>query len=59
MNLRIMLGTELRDIPFYLTIASYSSIVTSMPRSARLDMAGLLQYVNVRDIEKRDIFIED
>jgi putative transposase len=30
-----------------------------MPRSARLDMPGLLQHVIVRGIEKRDIFLED
>jgi putative transposase len=30
-----------------------------MPRSARLDMPGLLQHVIVRGIEKRDIFFED
>ncbi len=31
----------------------------SMPRSARLDQPGLLQYVIVRGIEKRDIFLDD
>jgi len=30
-----------------------------MPRSARLDIPGLLQHVIVRGIEKRDIFLED
>ncbi len=30
-----------------------------MPRSARLDMPGLLQHVIVRGIEKRDIFRDD
>ncbi|HEX2770373.1 MAG TPA: hypothetical protein VHN12_13940, partial [Geobacteraceae bacterium] len=32
---------------------------SAMPRSARLDMPGLLQHVIVRGIEKRDIFLED
>ncbi|RJX19977.1 MAG: transposase, partial [Desulfobulbus sp.] len=30
-----------------------------MPRSARIDMPGLLQHVIVRGIERRDIFLED
>jgi len=30
-----------------------------MPRAARLDIAGLLQHVIVRGIEKRDIFLDD
>ena len=30
-----------------------------MPRQARLDIAGVLQHVMVRGIEKRDIFIDD
>ena len=30
-----------------------------MPRSARIDMPGLLQHVMVRGIEKRDIFADD
>lgn len=30
-----------------------------MPRSARIDMPGLLQNVMVRGIEKRDIFADD
>src|SRR4030066_69412 len=30
-----------------------------MPRSARLDLSGLLQHVIVRGIEKRDIFFDD
>jgi hypothetical protein len=30
-----------------------------MPRLARLDIAGLLQHVIVRGIERRDIFIDD
>ncbi len=30
-----------------------------MPRSARLDIPGLLQHVVVRGIEKRDIFLDD
>jgi REP-associated tyrosine transposase len=30
-----------------------------MPRSARIDMPGLLQHVMVRGIEKRDIFMDD
>ncbi len=30
-----------------------------MPRSARIDMPGLLQHVMVRGIEKRDIFVDD
>ena len=30
-----------------------------MPRSARLDMPGLLQHVMVRGIERRDIFVDD
>jgi hypothetical protein len=30
-----------------------------MPRLARLDIAGVLQHVMVRGIEKRDIFIDD
>jgi putative transposase len=30
-----------------------------MPRQARLDIAGLLQHVMVRGIERRDIFVDD
>lgn len=30
-----------------------------MPRSARIDIAGVLQHVMIRGIEKRDIFIDD
>jgi len=30
-----------------------------MPRSARLDLPGLLQHVMVRGIERRDIFVDD
>jgi hypothetical protein len=30
-----------------------------MPRSARLDMPGLLQHVIVRGIERRKIFLDD
>lgn len=30
-----------------------------MPRLARLDIAGLLQHVIVRGIERRDIFNDD
>jgi len=30
-----------------------------MPRTARLDIPGLLQHVIVRGIEKRDIFLDD
>jgi REP element-mobilizing transposase RayT len=30
-----------------------------MPRSARLDIPGLLQHVIVRGIERRDIFLDD
>jgi REP element-mobilizing transposase RayT len=30
-----------------------------MPRSARIDIPGLLQHVMVRGIEKRDIFLDD
>lgn len=30
-----------------------------MPRSARLDISGLLQHVIVRGIERRDIFLDD
>lgn len=30
-----------------------------MPRSARIDIAGLLQHVMVRGIEKTDIFVDD
>jgi putative transposase len=30
-----------------------------MPRTARIDIPGLLQHVMVRGIEKRDIFLDD
>jgi putative transposase len=30
-----------------------------MPRSARIDIPGILQHVMVRGIEKRDIFLDD
>jgi hypothetical protein len=30
-----------------------------MPRLARIDIAGLLQHVIVRGIERRDIFVDD
>jgi len=30
-----------------------------MPRTARLDIAGVLQHVIVRGVEKRDIFLDD
>ena len=30
-----------------------------MPRTARLDLPGLLQHVMVRGIERRDIFLDD
>ncbi len=30
-----------------------------MPRTARLDIAGVLQHVIVRGVEQRDIFLDD
>ena len=30
-----------------------------MPRDARLDIAGVLQHVIVRGVERRDIFLDD
>ena len=30
-----------------------------MPRTARIDLPGLLQHVIVRGIERRDIFVDD
>jgi hypothetical protein len=33
--------------------------ISSMPRLARIDIAGLLQHVIVRGIERRDILIDD
>ncbi len=30
-----------------------------MPRSARIDIAGVLQHVMIRGIEKRDIVLDD
>lgn len=30
-----------------------------MPRAARLDIAGVLQHVIVRGVERRDIFLDD
>ena len=30
-----------------------------MPRAARLDIAGALQHVIVRGVERRDIFLDD
>ena len=36
-----------------------SCYLIGMPRTARLDIVGLLQHVMVRGIEKRDIFVDD
>ncbi len=33
--------------------------LAAMPRTARIDISGILQHVMVRGIEKSDIFLED
>ena len=42
-----------------LTSFTQGSNLSTMPRSARIDIPGLLQHVIVRGIERRDIFVDD
>jgi len=42
----------------FLAKPNYGNI-SKMPRQARLDIAGVLQHVMVRGIEKIDIFVDD